>query len=142
MVPQPIARSLVLLATVGLGGCSQGATLAEPQIVDVEWIVAEVDGVTVQADSTRGPLTLLLTEGDHRASGHAGCNEFGGTWRRSGDSLSFGPLATTRMYCEGRMELEARYGQALGSVTRVRVMGGALELLAGDQVVVRGRRGT
>lgn len=133
-------RQLLPILMIVLMACGPTATPVESAFLDVEWVVAELDGMAVEADSTRPALTLTLGREEQRASGHAGCNQFGGTWRGSADSLSFGPLAMTRMFCEGRMELEARYGQALGQVSGVRVVDGTLELLAGERVVVRARR--
>ena len=129
------------LLMIVLLACAPAATPVEPEFLEVEWVVVELDGVAVEADSTRPAPTLRLSREGQRASGHAGCNQFGGTWRGAADSLSFGPLAMTKMFCEGRMEVEARYGQALGQVNGARVVAGMLELLAGERVVVRARRG-
>lgn len=134
-------RHLMPLLIIALAACTPASTPVEPEFLDVEWVVVELDGVAVEPDSARPALTLTLGREEQRASGHAGCNQFGGTWRGAADSLSFGPLAMTKMFCEGRMDLEARYGQALGQVNGVRVVDGMLELLAGERVVVRARRG-
>jgi heat shock protein HslJ len=134
-------RQLLPFLMTTLLACAPASTPVEPEFLDVEWVVMEVDGVPVEADSTRPAPTLLVSRTDQRASGHAGCNQFGGSWQGSGESLSFGPLVMTRMFCEGRMDLETRYGAVLGVVTGVRVVDGLLELLAGDRVVVRARRG-
>ncbi len=134
-------RQFVPLLVLWIGACSPAAAPVEPEFLDVEWVVVELDGVEVPADTTRPALTLRLGREEQRASGHGGCNQFGGTWRGTADSLSLGPLAMTKMFCEGRMELEARYGQALGQVNGARVVDGMLELLAGERVIVRARRG-
>jgi heat shock protein HslJ len=134
-------RQLLPFLLMAMVACAPASTPVEPEFLDADWVIVEVDGVVVEPDTTRPALTLRLGREEQRASGHAGCNQFGGTWRGSADSLSFGPLAMTKMFCEGRMELESRYGQALGQVSRVQVVGGVLELLAGERVVVRARRG-
>jgi heat shock protein HslJ len=134
-------RPVLPLIMILVAACAPASTPAEPEFLDVEWVVVEVNGVPVEADSTRPAPTLLVSRTDQRASGHAGCNQFGGEWQGGGDSLSFGPLMMTRMFCEGRMDLETRYGAALQVVTGVRVVDSMLELLAGDRVVVRARRG-
>ena len=47
-------------------------------------------------------------------SGFAGCNRFRGTYTFDGGSLSFGPLATTRMACPPeKMETERKVLQIL-----------------------------
>jgi len=96
----------------------------------------------VETDSARRAPTLTLTAAESRASGFAGCNQFTGGYELSGDRFTVGPLVMTRMFCEGRMEVEDAYSSALGEVTGIRVVDGALELLAGERVVVRATRGS
>jgi heat shock protein HslJ len=61
-------------------------------------------------------VTLRLEEGV--ANGSAGCNTFNGDYESSGDTLTFGPLASTKMACEqGVMDQEAQVLAALGEVT-------------------------
>jgi heat shock protein HslJ len=75
----------------------------------------------------RGGVTTLLQGTDMTASfgadggiaGSAGCNTFRGNYSVSGDTLSIGPLATTRMLCaEPIMTQEAAYLAALQASTR------------------------
>ena len=63
----------------------------------------------VQAEAFRAEFT---TDGDFFST--TDCNSMRGSYEASEGSLSFGPLATTLMYCEGSQEQE--YGSALGSV--------------------------
>lgn len=57
---------------------------------------------------------------DGRASGNSGCNRFTGPFRLTGEGLSFGPLATTRMACPPpQMQVEQRFLQLIGKVTGV-----------------------
>ena len=55
---------------------------------------------------------------DGTANGLAGCNNFnGGYTAGANNAISFGPLATTRMFCEPAVnDLEARYLAALENV--------------------------
>jgi len=131
-------RSLALVLC--LGGCARAAVPVASELLDLEWVIVAVDGSAVEADSAGRAPTLLLRGEERQATGLAGCNRFSGAYRWVGDSLSFGPLAMTRMFCEGRMELESRYGQALTAVTTLRLVDGVLELLAGDRVVLRANR--
>jgi heat shock protein HslJ len=50
-----------------------------------------------------------------RMSSATDCNTVGGVYTISGDSLSFGPLMSTLMFCEGSEELE--YHTSLGLVS-------------------------
>jgi heat shock protein HslJ len=56
--------------------------------------LVEGAGITIPDDVT---MTLQF-EGDS-ASGSGGCNRFTGTYEEDRNSISFGPLASTRMAC-------------------------------------------
>lgn len=73
------------------------------------------------------PATLRFDSG--RASGFAGCNQFGGPYALEGtDVIRLGPLAMTKMACDGGMELEQRYKRALEAAVRYRIEDGTLVL--------------
>src|SRR5690606_2129773 len=101
--------------------------------------LVELDGAPVDSAALNRPATLLLDE-DGRASGSGGCNQFGGTYVLEGAEIRFGALAMTRMACEGAMDVETSYAEALNAVQTWRLSGGVLELLAGDSVRARLRR--
>lgn len=77
-----------------------------------------------------------------RVSGKGGCNRYTGGFTLTGEGLSFGPAASTMMACpEDLMSLEQAFHKALKAVDRFDfATDGALELLAGDAVVIRARR--
>lgn len=55
---------------------------------------------------------------DGTMSGFAGCNTFTGSYRTDGATLTFGPMATTKMACERPgSAVEADYLAALSSIT-------------------------
>jgi heat shock protein HslJ len=117
----------VVIAVVGIVGAvvwvltdsgGGGGSLA-----GTDWTLSDLDngGVTGTAP------TLELTETD--ASGTAGCNTFSGTYTTDGDSISFGPLATTMMACEGQMmEQESVYLAALDGATGFTIDGDTLTI--------------
>ena len=64
----------------------------------------------------RAETTLEFPE-DGMVSGTGGCNRFNGSYQRRGDSLSFGPLAATRMACpEAVMNQESGFFAVLESL--------------------------
>jgi heat shock protein HslJ len=66
---------------------------------------------------------------DGTVSGNAGCNSFNGTYEVLGDTMTIGPLATTRMACEPELsEQEANYLAALENATRFTLDRDRLEL--------------
>ena len=119
--------------------CSQNSNQAASDILNTSWTLVEVDGASVDTAATNRTPTLTL-DADGRASGNAGCNQFGGEYELTGSALRFGALAMTRMACPGRMEVETAYAEALDAAREWRIRDGMLELLADDRVLARFRR--
>jgi heat shock protein HslJ len=67
---------------------------------------------------------------DGRASGSAGCNNFGSGYQAEGSALRFTPAAATRRMCgaAGVMEQEQAFFRALESVSTMRIEGDRLEM--------------
>ncbi|WP_430867591.1 META domain-containing protein [Demequina aurantiaca] len=65
---------------------SSGSTAADPVGT---W------GETAEA----APQLVLAADGT--LTGTDGCNRLMGEWTAAGDAVKFGPLASTRMFCEG-----------------------------------------
>lgn len=124
---------LVACAQGGGGAPTPSAAGATPQ--DVEWTLSELGGAPIRTAEGGRPPTLLLAGAELRATGHAGCNRMTGTYESAGETLRFGAMATTRMYCPA-MDLEQRYLAALGATRSYRVSEGSLELLDGGGTVV------
>jgi heat shock protein HslJ len=109
-------------------GASATAPLTNPDLEGTEWILGDLPG-QVLAD-VRPTVSF---SGDGTTSGNAGCNTFSGTYTVDGANLTFGPLATTRMACEGAKDtLEQAYLAALQATTAYEITdAGELKLTAG-----------
>lgn len=90
------------------------------------WVLEDVGGVPVVQ---RGRATLEFAESG-RASGNGSCNRFSGTATIAGDSLSFGPLMSTKMACveDALTNQETRYLASLGSAQRYAIAGDTLRI--------------
>jgi putative lipoprotein len=80
-------------------------------------------------------ITLSFAGQDHHAGGSSGCNRYTGGYTEAGDQLTFGPLASTRMWCaspEGVMEQEQRYLAALQQAARYEVTDSQLRIDCGE----------
>ncbi len=132
-----IATTLTALALV-LAGCSAASgspaeSAAEeggdPASLDgTTWLLVEIGGETPPELSAS---TLVFGE-DGTVSGLAGCNNFNGSAELGEGTITFGPLATTRMACtdEGLAQLETDY---LGALE-----GAETWALTGDELVIGG----
>lgn len=116
--------------------------VADPDrpLVGTTWRVdGLVSGETVSSTPGDAEATLTFAE-DGSVEVLAGCNRGRGTWSEGedGQSLTVGPLALTRMACEGaRGELEASVLQVLGAgELQVDITAATLRLTAGDAGLV------
>jgi len=78
---------------------------------------------------------------DGKAIGNGGCNQFSGTYEQSGQSLSFGPIRSTKRACLA-LDTETAFFDALG---KTRSFDGdhlkmVLKSEAGDEILVLARR--
>ncbi len=129
------AISSVLWAGLVLGACT--AEHGGDVLNGTSWTIVEIAGEAVTDAGALGPAELVFPEAG-RFAGSAGCNRILGTAAQDGVTLHLTPGPMTRMACiEPFASREEALVKALGTVTRQRRSGDALELLAGDRVVVR-----
>lgn len=69
-----------------------------------------------------------------RVSGNGSCNKFDGTVTITGNSIAFGPLATTKMACSDPvMHQESRFLAALNDAQRFEFTGSSLSIFTAGQ---------
>lgn len=98
----------------------------------VEWIVEDIGNAGI-VDASR--VTLEFDATARRVAGRSGCNRYNAAFDLSGEGLSIGPAAVTRMACvPALMEQEQRFLAALQRISRFDIdPTGALLLFANDQ---------
>jgi heat shock protein HslJ len=70
---------------------------------------------------------------DGTLSGSAGCNQYTASYQTSGQNITIGPAAATRMACEQPvMDQETQYLAALSTAATYRIDGNTLELRTAD----------
>lgn len=118
-----------------LHGCG-GAPLAPETLAGTNWSIVAIDGAAVSGDAY-----VLRFEGE-RLSGRAGCNSFGGPYHVEGDTLTAGPLISTRMACldNDRMTHERSAMRVLGGPARIGHPDGDTMVLSGSGGEIRLRR--
>jgi heat shock protein HslJ len=95
--------------------------------------IAQNDAVVSTAVDEK--ITLAFKDG--QAAGFAGCNNYFGSYKLSGDGVTFGPLASTKKACEGDPgQREMEFLTALGRVTSFRIERNQLTLLDSDKKMV------
>jgi heat shock protein HslJ len=140
------AQMLVIagLATFSVAACNR-ATSGDPPDASVttaalargEWVLTRLDEREPPRGGGNRPATLTFDSTATRAGGFAGCNRYSGAYTITGDSLVFGPIMSTKMFCQDGDSLERSY---LGMLERVRTFTASdsiLSFFAGGQPLAR-----
>jgi heat shock protein HslJ len=132
-MPYPLRLTVLTGDTILTGGGG-----APEALLIGEWRFEDLDGQGVPD----GPVATLRVETEGRATGFGGCNRYSGGYLLTGEGLSFGPMAATRMACHpAAMDLERSVFDALGRTDRFGIdETGALILYAADAPIARLRR--
>ena len=88
----------------------------------VNWLAIELNGKPVE-----GP-TLKIA--DNRVTGTGGCNRFTGPIVVNENAIKIGPVASTKMLCSGKAEVEADYFAALEQAQTYSIEGDSLTLMS------------
>ena len=103
-----------------------------------KWPLVEVSGEPVSPKPGERWPFIIFDAANKRASGFGGCNNFFGSYELDGSSLKFGPVGSTRIFCEGPVgEVEMRFMESLGQTGRWEIRGSTLLHLDGTKVLAR-----
>jgi heat shock protein HslJ len=96
------------------------------------WVLSTL--VTPDGEHAIPPASapLLNLSEDDSMTGNGGCNTIFSDFTAEDGRISFGTIASSMMFCEGLMELEASYMLALEEVSRYEIIGDRL-VLSDDQ---------
>jgi heat shock protein HslJ len=111
-------RSIILICSVWLLSCSSGEQLQKP---DTMWRIVSARAFMVPRLTDRPPIGFSFGMDSSNVSGYSGCNQFFGSFRYRNDSLQFGPLVLTKMFCQSGSDIEQAVIQALRDVVTVRI---------------------
>lgn len=100
------------------------------------WTLASMgEEVAKESDFMNGLPELQFNVMEKKVSGSTGCNRLTGGFKSDEDgSLTFLPLATTRMFCEGKGE--SKFLSSLHQVDHYKMEGDKLLLTKGDVIVL------
>lgn len=99
-----------LLALFFLTACG-GSGGQTTDLDGTEWGLFEMNGEAIPEDVE---ITIAFSEG--QISGQSACNRYFAGYTQEGTTLTFGQVGSSNMYCEGLMDYEADYLQALSEV--------------------------
>lgn len=131
-------RSYLFFALVLLSACTAvkpGADLS--RLGGSDWRLTAIEQRAVNFGDR---AFLKFDEKENRISGRAVCNSFFSSYKMEGDKISFSPIGSTKMYCEGSMEDEDQIISGLQNTDRYEIRSDLLYLYAGDKVVLTFKR--
>jgi heat shock protein HslJ len=99
-----------------------------------EWVLTAFLSRDTAASALNGTEITLRLEGG-KVSGTAGCNSYTGSYTLQDGTVAFGPMASTRMYCQdpaGVMDQEGQYLDLLQRATSFGLDGSTLTLSTAD----------
>lgn len=127
-----MVRSIISLFIIAafFSGCSSTDLLT--QLSGKEWNVTSLLGKTLGSEVDKLPS---LNFGDNgKLFGTTGCNNFVGSFKLEGASLSLDPGAITKMFCPDSPE--QNFLTAIKQVTNLKMDGSTLNLLNGANTVM------
>jgi heat shock protein HslJ len=101
------------------------AQAVDPALAAETWHVFEIEGVQATFQET-------LQFAEHRVTGRSACNRFTAGLQQSAGTLEIGQPVATRMFCQGRMDEEQRYFNALHAARSYEMTDGLLSLHGSD----------
>lgn len=131
---------LMLFSTLVFVQCksSKASLTANASLENTYWKLSEMNGMPVITPADSKEVHFILTKSDkqNQLKGFAGCNTLAGSYKTDGPSISFTAI-TTRMFCEGRMEVENYLTKTLSETTSYKINGNVLELYQGETFLAK-----
>lgn len=131
---------LMLFSAMVFVQCKTSKSSAAPNtsLENTYWKLIEMNGMPVVTPADSKEVHFILTKADNQnqLKGFAGCNTLAGSYKTDGPSITFSAI-TTRMFCEGRMEIENYLTKTLSDATSYKIEGNVLELYQGETFLAK-----
>lgn len=106
---------------------------------DHKWVLTAIGHKPMMSTSEKA--YLKFDEEELEVKGKAFCNSIGASYELMGkDQLTFDEFTSTKMYCEGVMNLESEMISNLREVKRYEIRNGMLYLYGSDKVLLTFKR--
>jgi putative lipoprotein len=103
---------------------------AQHELEGTLWYLVALNDHKVITTSEKSTPSITFDPKSGRVSGSGGCNRFTGSYQATASgSLTFGPLAATRMACADTMATEDEFFKALNAVHGYHIDAGILHVV-------------
>ncbi|MDR2269927.1 MAG: META domain-containing protein [Sphingobacterium sp.] len=113
--------------------------LEEKQTLNGTWELDYISGPRIAFEGlypNRKPTMTFHTDG--KVNGNSSCNNYNATFKTNGNQISFGPIMSTKMACEGSGE--ATFFATLEKVNSYDINENTLTFIMGDIAIMRFQR--
>ncbi|HTU68162.1 MAG TPA: META domain-containing protein [Steroidobacteraceae bacterium] len=131
----PTFAAVGLTTLTGLAACSLVnppppvlARAASVTLLDTPWRLTRLGDRMIDNPAGERAVMLTLASSSNAVTGNSGCNRMFGHYALENDMLKFDGLGGTKMFCEGRMELEQSVNNALMATISWKITDQVLEL--------------
>ena len=100
------------------------------------WLLIELNGKPIAPIEDQKSLFIIFQSEEKRVNGFGGCNSFTGSFTTSGSTIN-ATLASTRMFCEGRMEVETEFMNLWSTSHKYKMEGSHLHLKNKGKIVAK-----
>jgi len=80
-----------------LAACAGGSSAS----IAGQWKLVSYGSANSQTPAIADVNTNIEFTSDGKLNGNVGCNSFGGDYKMNGKNITFGPVMSTMMFCEG-----------------------------------------
>ena len=101
-------------------------------LLNNQWRLTHLANEVIDNPAGEHAIHFLLQPSSTNVVGFSGCNRMFGRYVLEGALLKFDGLGGTRMFCEGRMQIEERFLTMFPQVARWEIAGAGLRLLDGN----------
>ncbi|RZS76529.1 META domain-containing protein [Pseudobacter ginsenosidimutans] len=126
-----------MAVTLLMAACSNSmnTTGGNHKLEGTSWKLTSLSSITGDLPKTPKEVTLQLDTG--RVYGSGGCNRYFGSYSLNGSSLKFNGVASTKMFCQGAMEVEDGLMQSINNTDGYFIQGKWLSLLKGADTLAK-----
>ena len=120
----------VLLTVTGCATHKTGtADARSPMIVsNSTWRLTQLAEEPVVTPANGRDVQFTLDYSNRKIAGDAGCNRFFGRYEMNGDAIRFSDIGSTKMFCDGRMDVEQGFLAMLGEAASWKISDKTLQL--------------
>ena len=136
-----LSISLILFLSTSLFSCTsskeESPSVSNASLTNTRWVLRVLNDKKIFTPEKGKEAYITLSKDGNKANGVGSCNNFFTTYTLSGKDLSFGPVASTEMFCEGQMDTETAFFKAISNSKTYKISGNYLYLSDSSKVIAK-----